>query len=287
MKVAMWKIIQNFLPIPSHTNNSTVRFLSRFDFLGIFEKDPFGNWLFLKRLIIFVAGFPTFWRIAVANKLKVDGIEHLKDLPNQNVFFISNHQTYFADVITFYHIFCASKWGMGRRLIPFYLFAPRARTFYIAARETMQDGLLPKMFSLAGAILVERSWRAKGQNVQRGVDTSAGEQVSKGLQFGWVISFPQGTTSPYAPIRKGTAHIIKENNPIVIPVVIDGFRRAFNKTGLKYKRRNTQLRVKFKEPIYFTAEQTLEEITDIVTHILEQSMPEQIAEWKKEADAGS
>jgi 1-acyl-sn-glycerol-3-phosphate acyltransferase len=259
-----------------------MRFLSRFDFLGLFEVDPFGNWLFLRRVVIFFAGWPTWWRLAMANRLKMEGTHHLLKLPNTNVLFISNHQTYFADVITFYHIFCNAKWGMKRRLIPFYLFAPRARTFYVAARETMKAGFLPKMFSLAGAILVDRSWRAKGENVNRAVDSSAGDQITKGLKFGWVVSFPQGTTSPYAPVRKGTAHIIKQNNPIVVPVVIDGFRRAFNKTGLSYKKRDTLLRVRFKDPIYFNENQDLEEIVAIVTKIIEQNEPEQIAEWKRE-----
>jgi 1-acyl-sn-glycerol-3-phosphate acyltransferase len=151
--------------------------------------------------------------------------------------------------------------------------------FYVAAKETMSKGIIPKIFSLAGSILVERSWRAEGQNVQRNVDMSAGDNVSKGLNYGWVISFPQGTTSPFAPIRKGTAHIIKQNNPVVVPVVINGFRRAFNKTGLKYKRRNTDLTVKFKKPIYFKEDDSLEFITAKIEEIIEQNMPEQIAEW--------
>lgn len=278
------KILSNFKPIPNQHPNWWWRALSYIDIFGLFERDPFGNWLFIKRLIIIIAIIPTYWRLAVANKLRVEGTKNINKLPNQNVFFISNHQTYFADVITFYHVFCNVKWGFGRVLLPFYLLAPRARTYYIAARETMQTGIIPKIFSLAGAILVDRSWRAKGENVQRTVDTSASDKVSQGLQFGWVVSFPQGTTSPYAPIRKGTAHIIKENNPIVVPVVINGFRRAFNKTGLGYRKRNTELTVRFKEPIYFTKDQTLEEITEIVKNIIEQDMPEQIAEWKAEEE---
>lgn len=235
--------------------------------------------MFLKRMIIFVAGWPTFWKIAVANKLKIEGIEYLKDLPDRNVFFISNHQTYFADVITFYHIFSNVKWGFGKKLFPVYLLAPRAFIFYVAAKETMKSGIIPKIFSLAGAILVERSWRAEGVNVKREVDRSAGDNVSKALREGWVISFPQGTTSPYAPIRKGTAHIILDNKPIVVPVVINGFRRAFNKTGLKYKRRNTTLSVKFKKPLHIDEHSTLEGVTHTVEQIIEQNMPEMIVEW--------
>ncbi len=279
----MIRIIKNFLPIPNNDPNPFFRYVSYLDIFGIFERDPFGNWLILKRFIILVAGLPTYWRLAVANQLKVEGAEYLEKLPNQNVYFISNHQTYFADVIAFYHIFCSVKWGFRNRVLPIALFAPRARTFYVAASETMKEGLIPKIFSLAGAILVERSWRAKGENVKRTLDTSAGDNVAKGLKFGWVVSFPQGTTSPYAPIRKGTAHIIKDNNPIVVPVVIDGFRRAFNKSGLNYKKRNTEIKVKFKEPIYFSPDATVEEITEVVKNIIEQNMPERIARWKNEA----
>lgn len=276
----MWKVINNFLPIAQTEGSAFKKAVSKVDILGLFQTDPWGNSLTLKRFIVFVAGWPTYWRIAVANKLTIEGSEHLKNLPNKNVLFISNHQTYFADVITFYHIFCAAKWGMYGKLYPFYLLSPRARTFYVAAKETMRSGFLPKMFSLAGAILVERSWRAEGQNVQRNLDTSARDNVQKGLDFGWVITFPQGTTSPYAPIRKGTAHLISQNQPIVVPVVIDGFRRAFNKTGLSYRKRNTNLKVRFKPPIYFTKDQNLEEIVDMVTKIIEQNIPENIAEWR-------
>lgn len=279
----MLRVLKNFLPIPNNDPNPFFRYVSYIDIFGIFERDPFGNWLIIKRFIIFIAGVPTYWRLAVANQLKVEGAEYLAKLPNQNVYFISNHQTYFADVIAFYQIFCSVKWGLGNRVLPFALLAPRARTFYVAASETMKEGFIPKIFSLAGAILVERSWRAKGENVQRTLDTSAGDNVAKGLKFGWVVSFPQGTTSPYAPIRKGTAHIIKDNNPIVVPVVIDGFRRAFNKSGLSYKKRNTELKVKFKEPIYFSPDATVEEITEVVKNIIEQNMPERIARWKSES----
>lgn len=278
----MIRIIKNFLPIPNNDPNPFFRYVSYIDIFGIFERDPFGNWLILKRFIILIAGLPTYWRLAVANQLKVEGAEYLEKLPNQNVYFISNHQTYFADVIAFYHIFCSVKWGFRNKVLPVALFAPRARTFYVAASETMKEGLIPKIFSLAGAILVERSWRAKGENVKRTLDTSASDNVAMGLKFGWVVSFPQGTTSPYAPIRKGTAHIIKDNNPIVVPVVIDGFRRAFNKSGLNYKKRNTEIKVKFKEPIYFSPDATVEEITEVVKNIIEQNMPERIARWKNE-----
>jgi hypothetical protein len=36
--------------------------------------------------------------------------------------------------------------------------------YYVAAKETMTEGLLPRM-AYAGAITVERTWRAKGVDV--------------------------------------------------------------------------------------------------------------------------
>ena len=61
------------------------------------------------------------------------------------------------------------------------------------------------------------------------------KKIKLGLQCGWVISFPQGTTKAFAPIRKGTSHLITSENPIVVPVRINGFRRAFDKKGLLLK----------------------------------------------------
>ena len=57
------------------------------------------------------------------------------------------------------------------------------------------------------------------------------------LDDGWVITFPQGTTTPFKPLRKGTAHIIKNYKPIVVPIVIDGFRRSFDKKGIRIKKK--------------------------------------------------
>ncbi len=52
-----------------------------------------------------VVGIAPYPGLAVVNTLKVQGTEHLENLPKQRVLFVSNHQTYFADVITFLHIF--------------------------------------------------------------------------------------------------------------------------------------------------------------------------------------
>jgi 1-acyl-sn-glycerol-3-phosphate acyltransferase len=91
------------------------------------------------------------------------------------------------------------------------------------------------------------------------------------LQKNWVITFPQGTTKPFAPGRKGTALIIKQNRPIVIPVVISGFWRAFNKKGLKFKKKGTILSVTFKKPLLIDYNASAEIILAQVMDAIEQS----------------
>src|SRR5690606_23253885 len=118
-----------------------------------------------------------------------------------------------------------------------YLWQPKLNLYYVAAKETMKSGLLPKILAYAGSISIERTWRAAGKDVNRKVKFSDISNISKALEDGWVITFPQGTTKPWKPIRKGTAHIIKHYKPIVIPVVIDGFRRSFDRKGLRIKKK--------------------------------------------------
>ena len=226
----------------------------------------------VKKLVYAIVGLASYPGIAIINKLKITGTEHLKNLPKQNVLFVSNHQTYFADVITFLHIFCAVKWGKMNRLgVPYYLLNPFSNVYYVAAEETMKGSWISRLFALAGAVTIKRTWRAEGKEVQRGLDPSDTRKIERALQTSWVISFPQGTTKPFAPGRKGTAFLIKQNKPIVIPIVISGFWRAFNKKGLKFKKKGVLLTVKIKEPLQINYDDNLEEILDQVMVAIEQS----------------
>jgi 1-acyl-sn-glycerol-3-phosphate acyltransferase len=235
--------------------------------------DPFGNPLLIKRLMFGVFGSFFYIGLCVINRLRIQGTEVLRELPDRNVLFVSNHQTYYRDVMAIFHSICAAKWGFGKRLwAPIYLLWTPARLYYVAASETMkQSGFLPWLFSLAGAVTVTRSWREGGKEVQRQVDVSEVDKIFKALDFGWVVTFPQGTTRPFAEGRKGVAHIIQEQRPVVVPVVINGFRRAFNKKGLLLKKRNVDLTVTFKEPLVLSDEATREEIMDRIMDAIEQS----------------
>ncbi|HEX8460455.1 MAG TPA: 1-acyl-sn-glycerol-3-phosphate acyltransferase, partial [Segetibacter sp.] len=96
-------------------------------------------------------------------------------------------------------------------------------------------------------------------------------KIQRALSSSWIITFPQGTTKPFAPARKGTAYIIKNHQPVVIPVVINGFWRAFNKKGLLLKKRGTILTVKFKAPLQIDYNETPEQILEQVMDSIEQS----------------
>ncbi len=227
---------------------------------------------FVKGLIYAVVGIITYPGLNIINKLKIYGMENLENLPKKNVLFVSNHQTYFADVIAFIHIFCAFKWRKKNKLgIPYYLLWPFTKIKYVAAEETMNSSWITKLFRLAGALTVKRTWNEGGKEIQRGLDPSDTRKIFKALEENWVITFPQGTTKPFAPGRKGTAHIIKHNNPIVIPVVIKGFSRAFNKKGLMIKRKNMQLSVTFKTPLIIDSTQSSEVIMEQIMDAIEQS----------------
>lgn len=234
--------------------------------------DRLKNFHPVRKLVYFFVGLFSYPGLAIVNKLKISGTEHIKDLPKRNVLFVSNHQTYFADVITFLHIFCAVKWGKKNRLgIPYYLLNPFTRVNYVAAEETMKGSFISRLFLLAGGLTVKRTWNKASKEKRKGLDPSDTRKILKALENNWVITFPQGTTKPFAPGRKGTALIIKQTKPVVIPVVINGFWRAFNKRGLKFKKKGSLLSVTFKAPLQIDYEAPAEIILAQVMDAIEQS----------------
>jgi 1-acyl-sn-glycerol-3-phosphate acyltransferase len=230
------------------------------------------NFKLVRKIVYAIVGLFSYPGLATINKLRISGTEHIKDLPRENVLFVSNHQTYFADVITFLHIFCAVKWGKTNKLgIPYYLLNPFTRVNYVAAEQTMNGSWISRLFTLAGALTVKRTWNEEAKETRKGLDPSDTRKITRALEKNWVITFPQGTTKPFAPGRKGTVLIIKQKKPIVIPVVINGFWRAFNKTGLKLRKKGTILSVQFKEPLTIDYDARSEDILAQIMDAIEQS----------------
>jgi len=227
---------------------------------------------FVKGLVYTVIGAISFPGLTWINKLQINGMEKLHKLPKQNVLFVSNHQTYFAEVITFLHIFCAVSWRKKNKLgVPYYLLWPFTRVQFVSAEETMKKNWLSKIFALAGSIMVKRVWVDDAKEVRKGLDPSDTRKISRALEKNWVITFPQGTTTPFAMGRKGTAFIIKHYKPVVIPVVIDGFNKAFDKKGLRFIKKGTRLTVTFKDPMIIDFDETTDKILEEIMDAIEQS----------------
>ena len=264
--------------------------------MGLLKRNPFGHILFLKKWLIRIFAAITHKRYRGFNELQIEGSEIIKNLPDTNVLFISNHQTYFADVVAMFHVFNASLSGREDNIKNLgYIWQPKLNIYYVAAKETMQSGLLPRILSYVGAISVERTWRAGGKDVcekeKKEVNPNDTENIKIALADGWVITFPQGTTKSFKPVRKGTAHIIKQHRPIVVPIVIDGFRRSFDKKGLRMKKKGILQTFTIKEPLDIDYDNdTIEEIVEKVEYAIEQHpsflkvIPAEIIEEQKELD---
>ncbi|MCK0132557.1 1-acyl-sn-glycerol-3-phosphate acyltransferase [Flavobacteriaceae bacterium F08102] len=240
--------------------------------MKLYKQDPFGNALFLKKFLIRVLGIISHQRYQGFNKLNIEGSEILRDLPETGVLFVSNHQTYFADVAAMLHVFNAALSGRDDSIKNIgYIWQPKLNIYYVAALETMKSGILPKIFAYTGSISIERTWRSKGKEINRQVKMSDVSNIGKALNDGWVITFPQGTTKPFRPIRRGTAHLIKNYKPIVIPIVIDGFRRAYDKKGLQLKKRGVLQSMVIKKPLEFDYEnESVASIIEKLEYAIEQ-----------------
>jgi 1-acyl-sn-glycerol-3-phosphate acyltransferase len=192
--------------------------------------------------MINLGGYLTVLQLRVLNRLRIEGVEHLKDLPSRGVLLVSNHLTHYMDSIVVFH-------SVSYLRRP-YLLWPRTDLYIVAALETMKtSGWLPRLMAYNGTICVKRTWKEGDQTVQRQVDPTDVENINRGLEGGWVLTYPQGTTAAGAPGRIGCARIIKETRPIVVPVRLQGLREAFDKTGLKLRKLGTELSVRYGRPL--------------------------------------
>ncbi len=236
------------------------------------KRNIFGQFIIVKNLLIKIVAIISYPGFQWVNKLKVEGAEIISKLPERGVVFVSNHQTYFADVVGIYHgIFSALVGKPNNTRFPAFLFKSKHNIYFVAAEETMKSGFLPKIFRYGGAVTVKRTWREKGEAIQREVDLGDSDKINRAIKDGWVITFPQGTTSPFVLGRKGTAHTILSQHPVVVPVVINGFRRAFDKRGMIFKKKKTELQVMFKSPIDYSLTDTVDELLEKIICAIEQS----------------
>ena len=226
------------------------------------KKNIFGQTIFLKRLIIGFVGLITH-RTFRSKRFEIKGSKNLVNLPSTNVLFVSNHQTYFYDVIAMLHVFNSSVKGrIDSVKKPKYLISPKTNLYYIASLETMKKSVITKLLTYAGAVLVQRSWRDSGESVSRDIRSEDPDKIKLALKDGWVITFPRGTTDNSKPIRKGTAHIIKNNDPLIVPINLIGFKDVFQRNGLKVINRKKFFSIEIMKPLQIDmTKKSIEEIT--------------------------
>lgn len=238
----------------------------------LFKRDVLGNLILFKRILFIAFGAVANTRFKHLFTVKLHGTEIIRQLPMRNVLFVSNHQTYFADVTMMLIAISSAKNGFKNKLGPLYhLLNANFRVYFVAAKETMKKSALTKVMTRAGGILVQRTWKKEGKATNLKVDTTDSDTIGDALTDGWVITFPQGTTTPYVRGRKGTAHIIKKHKPVVIPVVIDGFRRSFDKKGLLVKKKGSTISMTFKPALNINYDDDVDKILQDVMFAIEQS----------------
>ena len=66
-------------------------------------------------------------------------------------------------------------------------------------------------------------------------------------------------------------HIIKKYKPIVVPIVIDGFRRSFDKKGIRLKKKGILQSMEIKAPLEIDYEnESSESIIEKIEYAIEQ-----------------
>jgi 1-acyl-sn-glycerol-3-phosphate acyltransferase len=212
--------------------------------------------------------------LRVLNRMKVEGRENLKHLPYNNVLFVSNHQTFYMEGIALMDEFNRIR----QPFLHWFWKSAIGNCYYIVAVETADTkGLMHRVIEWAGAVTVTRTWRKGDRDLESGEVSieqvkKDQEKIIRAIKDGWVQTFPQGTTDPWARGRKGTAYIIKQAKCIVIPVVIDGFSKAFYKSRLCWPiRLRTKLSIRFKPPLDINYDDTPEAILDQIMDAIEQS----------------
>jgi 1-acyl-sn-glycerol-3-phosphate acyltransferase len=205
-------------------------------------RDAFGHLRPVRWGMINLGGYLTALQLRVLNHLRIEGVENLRDLPSRGVMLVSNHLTHYMDSIVVFH-------SVSYLRRP-YLIWPRTDLYIVAALETMKaQGWLPRLMAYNGTICIKRTWKEGDKAVERKIDPEDIRKIDTGLKGGWVLTYPQGTTTPGAPGRLGCAHLIKQFRPIVVPVRLDGLREAFDKTGLKLRKTGVDLSVRYGRPL--------------------------------------
>ena len=168
---------------------------------------------FIRKLVYAIVGLVSYPGLMIVNRLRIT-VRNICGGCRKGMFFSSAITRRISRMsLRFLHIFCAVKWGKRDRLgLPYYLLNPFTNVYYVAAEETMRATWVSRLFTMAGALTVRRTWNQESKEVRKGLDPSDTRKITRALERSWVITFPQGTTKAFAPgpKRYGAYHQAKQ-----------------------------------------------------------------------------
>ena len=154
----------------------------------------------LRRFWVGISAAVIAFYATVINRCRIAGAEHIPD--QGGVLFVSNHISAYDTVMLPAMILKYRPWKM--------VWAP-------AKEELFSNPLLGVLF---------RSWGAFP--VKRGRDLRAGKELGRLLKDDAVMLFPEGTRHKdgrLGPGNRGVGKLIYEQQPLVIPVSLNGLNR--------------------------------------------------------------
>jgi len=145
----------------------------------------------------------TYPGFAITLTDSITGTEHFKNLPKRNVLFVSNHQTYFADVSCSSYFLCSK---MEKRKQTWYslLFIESFYPRVLGCGCWNNEKQLHKQNIQVGrGYTVKRTWRSAGKKWDARLIPGTPGKIARALENNWVITFPARHNEPFAPGRKG------------------------------------------------------------------------------------
>ena len=114
--------------------------------MKLFKRNPFGHILFIKVWLIRILGVLSHSRFRGFNELQIEGSDVLEIY--QIKYYLFPIIKLILQMFAMFHVFNASLSGRENTIKNVgYIWKPKLNMYYIAAKETMQDGLLPKILA--------------------------------------------------------------------------------------------------------------------------------------------
>ena len=91
------------------------------------------------------------------------------------------------------------------------------------------------------------------------------------INYNYLLNIPMNEKFITSGPQKRMNNLIKTFKPIVVPIVIDGFRRSFDKKGIRIKKKDILQSMEIKKPLDIDYDKySVEEIIEKIEYAIEQ-----------------